>query len=415
VTATPGSYASKWDFGYDGDGNRVSTLLTTYANGQVQSTELTVYYTSTGLSAGFGGAYETQSDGTIRKYYSFAGQTIAVFNLTPDTGTPDTLSYFLTDHLGSIVAITDSSGTLTSQQRYLPFGQVRADITGPQLPITDLGYTGQRNLGGDLGLMDYRARFYSSALGRFTQPDMLIPNAGNPQSWNRYSYVLNRPINMNDPSGHCAPFCIIIPVLVVTAIFLTGDTPQPPEPVRFYYLNNGGVIDKEHFDAGLGHWLKVEDAFTNKKRSVILPMPGKEDGRFSLENISSLDDPNLVTRYLEFQQKYEEFQFTIQEPASGFSPEDIPSDLLGFLAGKEDLSIEDVVQILGGTSSTGGDYSLGNPAIKNMINPNRKNCLIEGCGLSDFQNSSPKMKVPDGYKKFKLLDYPKPFDILNRY
>jgi hypothetical protein len=45
--STPGNYASKWDFGYDGDGVRVSTLLTTYANGQIQSTELTVYYTST--------------------------------------------------------------------------------------------------------------------------------------------------------------------------------------------------------------------------------------------------------------------------------------------------------------------------------------------------------------------------------
>ncbi|MBI5945736.1 MAG: RHS repeat-associated core domain-containing protein [Chloroflexi bacterium] len=95
----------------------------------------------------------------------------------------------------------NASGTLTSQQRYLPFGQVRDNIPAPNgLPTTDLGYTGQRDLG--MGLMDYHARFYSPSLGRFAQPDSIIPNAGNPQSWNRYSYVMNSPILYNDPTGH---------------------------------------------------------------------------------------------------------------------------------------------------------------------------------------------------------------------
>jgi hypothetical protein len=50
--------------------------------------------------------------------------------------------------------------------------------------------------------MDYKARFYSQSLGRFLQPDSIIPSLFNPQSWNRYSYVTNRPINFNDPTGH---------------------------------------------------------------------------------------------------------------------------------------------------------------------------------------------------------------------
>ena len=58
--------------------------------------------------------------------------------------------------------------------------------------------------------MDYKARFYLPALGRFVQPDTLIPDAGNPQAWNRYSYVANRPINFRDPTGHTfIPNCII--------------------------------------------------------------------------------------------------------------------------------------------------------------------------------------------------------------
>ena len=34
------------------------------------------------------------------------------------------------------------------------------------------------------------------------QPDTVIPDLSNPQSWNRYSYVTNRPVNFSDPTGH---------------------------------------------------------------------------------------------------------------------------------------------------------------------------------------------------------------------
>jgi len=44
----------------------------------------------------------------------------------------------------------------------------------------------------------------SPYLNHFIQPDTVIPNPANPQSWNRYSYVLNSPINFNDPTGHNA-------------------------------------------------------------------------------------------------------------------------------------------------------------------------------------------------------------------
>jgi RHS repeat-associated protein len=67
---------------------------------------------------------------------------------------------------------------------------------------TDRTFTGQRDITGT-GLMDYNFRMYSPLLGRFTQPDTIIPDAANPQSWNRFSYVINNPIGYNDPTGHC--------------------------------------------------------------------------------------------------------------------------------------------------------------------------------------------------------------------
>lgn len=50
--------------------------------------------------------------------------------------------------------------------------------------------------------MDYKARFYDPLLGKFIQPDTLVPQTGNPQTWNGYSYVFNNPINRTDSSGH---------------------------------------------------------------------------------------------------------------------------------------------------------------------------------------------------------------------
>jgi RHS repeat-associated protein len=181
-----GSVTESWLYGYDGDGVRVTTAHYT----GVTLDSMTLYY--------MGGMYEVTGS-AVKKYYSIAGQTVA---MNDGNG----LKYMLTDHLGSTSAVVDANGSLLSQQRYLPFGEVRTDTNPPYITQTDLGYTGQRNLSGT-GLMDYKARFYSVALGRFIQPDSIIPNPANPQAFNRFSYVYNRPIVFTDPSGHDPWWC----------------------------------------------------------------------------------------------------------------------------------------------------------------------------------------------------------------
>ena len=51
--------------------------------------------------------------------------------------------------------------------------------------------------------LDYfGARYYGSALGRFTSPDDGIDQqAEDPQSWNLYGYVRNNPLRNIDPNG----------------------------------------------------------------------------------------------------------------------------------------------------------------------------------------------------------------------
>jgi len=62
-------------------------------------------------------------------------------------------------------------------------------------------FTGQREEA-TTGLYFYNARYYDPALGRFAQPDTLVPDPGNPQALNRYTYVTNNPLKYTDPTGH---------------------------------------------------------------------------------------------------------------------------------------------------------------------------------------------------------------------
>ncbi|MES9937204.1 MAG: RHS repeat-associated core domain-containing protein [Sedimenticola sp.] len=45
-------------------------------------------------------------------------------------------------------------------------------------------------------------RVYDPELGRFLSADPHVQSFANPQSLNRYSYVLNNPLSYTDPSGY---------------------------------------------------------------------------------------------------------------------------------------------------------------------------------------------------------------------
>lgn len=55
----------------------------------------------------------------------------------------------------------------------------------------------------ETGLDYFGARYLSAAQGRFTSPDPLLASGRveNPQTWNRYAYVLNNPLRLIDRTG----------------------------------------------------------------------------------------------------------------------------------------------------------------------------------------------------------------------
>jgi hypothetical protein len=81
-----------------------------------------------------------------------------------------------------------------------------------------------------------------SYINRFISPDNIIPHPFHSQSWNRYSYTFNNPINLSDPSGNDPPgncydkgICNVDPdnpVIISAATPSPGPMPNPtPSPV----------------------------------------------------------------------------------------------------------------------------------------------------------------------------------------
>jgi RHS repeat-associated protein len=79
------------------------------------------------------------------------------------------------------------------------FGELNSSDSG----ITTHKFTGDER-DSETNLDHTWFRQYSSQLGRWMHPDpagLAAVNPSNPQSWNRYSYVLNKPTNLVDPVG----------------------------------------------------------------------------------------------------------------------------------------------------------------------------------------------------------------------
>ena len=100
--------------------------------------------------------------------------------------------FYQADALGSVIALTDETGSVKTRYIYDPYGNVSVSGEASDNPFQ---YTGRENDG--TGLYYYRARYYSPELQRFISEDPIGLLGG----VNLHRYVANSPVNWVDPHG----------------------------------------------------------------------------------------------------------------------------------------------------------------------------------------------------------------------
>ena len=107
-------------------------------------------------------------------------------------------NYYITDHLGSVRAVTDANGNVLATFDYTPYGELLA-ATDNTTAGTDHLFTGKEQQGklGVSELYDSQARFMNTT-GRFLSMD---PLAEKYYHLSPYAYCAGDPVNLVDPDG----------------------------------------------------------------------------------------------------------------------------------------------------------------------------------------------------------------------
>jgi RHS repeat-associated protein len=214
------------NFTYDANGNLTSDGTNTYGwNARDQLTSTNSGGTVTYKYDALGRRISTTSGATTTAYL-YAGPnpvqeitngtvtanqvpTLAADANVARTDSTGTNSY-LSDGLGSTVALASSSGTVQTQYTYDPFGATT--VTGPT-STNSYQFTGRQNDAS--GLYYYRARYYSPTQQRFISSDPASFEGGDT---NLYAYAHDSPTNLTDPSGLVAVADTVVACAVGAAI-----------------------------------------------------------------------------------------------------------------------------------------------------------------------------------------------------
>lgn len=158
---------------------------------------------------GLGNRVATKIDDVWRFIvYDAFGKLVAEYGL-PGAGTGG-IKYIQQDWQGSVRTVTNKGAYVVSRTDHQPFGEEIG--AGVGLRTAQQGFGGISALRQSYGLTERDAgsglqhtwwRKLETFAGRWARPDPYkgSMNTGDPQSFNRYSYVANDPINMVDPTG----------------------------------------------------------------------------------------------------------------------------------------------------------------------------------------------------------------------
>lgn len=143
---------------------------------------------------------------TVHTCYIYAdGKAIA---LRETKGSTTRMLYLHHDHLGSVIAYSDASCNLVQELSYDAWGRRRNPATWQYYvtasnaqAINPWGFSGHEHI--DLfELVNMDGRMYDPVTGRFLSPDPYVQAPEFTQGLNRYSYCLNNPLSLIDPTGY---------------------------------------------------------------------------------------------------------------------------------------------------------------------------------------------------------------------
>ena len=123
----------------------------------------------------------------------------------------DSMYYVHPDRLGSYTHITNSNQQVIRNLHFDPWGNVKSDTDWKEFARGEpgelagtfrfpRGFTGHEHYA-DLKIINMNGRLYDPVIARFFSPDNFVQAPDFTQSYNRYSYCLNNPLQWVDPSG----------------------------------------------------------------------------------------------------------------------------------------------------------------------------------------------------------------------
>lgn len=227
---------------YGADGQRVKAVFKNRGR-----TMYTRYYISTN--------YEKEVDDTgVTTHYNYIYGATGLAAICVRQNGVDSLYYVHPDRLGSYTHITNANKQVIRSLHFDPWGNVKNDADWSTFASATLsgtlagsirflrGFTGHEHYA-DLKIINMNGRLYDPVIARFFSPDNFVQVPDFTQSYNRYSYCLNNPLQYVDPNGEFAWIPIVVGAaigMVQGAIMASQNANSAGEWVG--YILGGGAI-----------------------------------------------------------------------------------------------------------------------------------------------------------------------------
>jgi RHS repeat-associated protein len=187
-------------------GNRLRTALGTdtywydaYGRRALAATSKGKGYSLYGADGSLLWERDERVDGRLQYVY-LNGTLLATRRRTIESDA-EAIYYDHTDALGSVIALTDSTGAVVERSEYDAYGGLmnRPSSNRP-------GYTGHV-MDSATGLTYMQQRYYDPQIGRFLSADPIRVDGAAGGNFNRYWYANNNPYRFMDPDGRQACVC----------------------------------------------------------------------------------------------------------------------------------------------------------------------------------------------------------------